>query len=207
MSIGIFGGSFDPVHLGHLLIAEQALNQANLERLIFVPAAIPPHKQEQQLSSPEARVQMLRLAIGGHPKFEVDECELKRTGISYTVDTLREFCTRYPDDQLYFLMGADSLAEFHTWKDPQEICKLAIPLIVERPNAPPVDYRLLADYADAARLKEIQSAAIRSLQIEISSTAIRNLARDGKSFRFQTPRAVEQFIIEKRVYESKSQSK
>lgn len=207
MSIGIFGGSFDPVHLGHLLIAEQALNQAQLERLIFVPAAIPPHKQEQQLSSPEARVQMLRLAIGGHPKFEVDECELNRTGISYTVDTLREFCTRYPDDQLYFLMGADSLAEFHTWKDPQEICKLAIPLIVERPNAPPVDYRLLSDYADAARLKEIQSAAIRSLQIEISSTAIRNLARDGKSFRFQTPRAVEQFIIEKRVYESKSQSK
>ena len=111
MRIGIFGGSFNPIHFGHLLLAETCREQCRLDEVWFVPAARPPHKQDLPLAPDADRVAMLQLAVGGHKPFRVSEIELQREGVSYTVDTLREIAEQQPDAELFFLMGADSLAE------------------------------------------------------------------------------------------------
>lgn len=200
MRIGIFGGSFDPIHLGHLLLAQQCVESAQLEKLFFVPAAIPPHKLEHSLASNEHRLAMIKLAIGGNDTFCVDTCELDREGVSFTVDTLRSFTSRFPADEIFLLMGADSLYEFHTWKDPHEICELAIPLVGERPGSDPVDFALLSEFTSAERLEQIRRFAFTSKQVEISSSQIQRDLRQGKTIRYQTPKAVEQFILEKKLY-------
>lgn len=200
MRIGIFGGSFDPVHLGHLLLAEQALVQLSLERVIFVPAAIPPHKKHLQLTGKQQRLEMLHLAIGGNDRFVVDTFELDREEVSYTVDTLLEFRQSMENDDLYLLMGADSLFEFATWKEPQRICQLAIPVVVARPGSPAPDLSVLRSYVDDRRYREIEEAAFESLQVEISSSAIREAANGGQRFLYQTPAAVERYLLDKKLY-------
>ena len=200
MRIGIFGGSFDPVHLGHLLLAERALVQLSLERVIFVPAAIPPHKQHLQLTGKQQRLEMLHLAIGGNDRFVVDTFELDREEVSYTVDTLLEFRQSMENDDLYLLMGADSLFEFATWKEPQRICQLAIPVVVARPGSPAPDLSVLRGYVDDRRYREIEEAAFESLQVEISSSSIREAASGGQRFRYQTPPAVERYLLDKKLY-------
>ncbi|MEC9091566.1 MAG: nicotinate-nucleotide adenylyltransferase [Planctomycetota bacterium] len=200
MNVGIFGGSFDPVHLGHLLMANQALNEAKLDQILFVPAGIPPHKPNRQLASNTARLEMLRLAIGGNRSFQISTCELDREGVSFTVDTLRYLREQWKTDDLFLLMGADSLVEFHTWKSPKEICQLATPIVFSRPGNRPVDLELLKEFVDEPHLQVIKSLAFQSLQVEISSTSIRQSAMTQKSFRYQTPSAVERYIVEKDVY-------
>ena len=202
MRIGILGGSFDPVHLGHLLLADQALSEAKLDQVLFVPAGVPPHKPDRQLASSDARLEMLRLATGGNCSFQISTCELQREGISFTVDTLRYLHEQRKADDLFLLMGADSLAEFHTWKSPEEICQLATPIVFSRPGSEPVDFDLLKTFVDEQSLEKIKSSTFPSLQVEISSTAIRASARTRKSFRYQTPTAVERYIIEKDIYSS-----
>lgn len=200
MNIGIFGGSFDPVHLGHLLLAEQCLEAAELDQILFVPAAIPPHKQDIKLTRSENRLDMLRLAIGGNDRFSIDTCELDREGISFTVDTLKHYKQQSPGKNLFLLIGADSLDEFHTWKDPKEICDLATPLVVSRPGSDPIDYEKLAPFTTASTLQRAKSISFQSRQVEISSTEIRARIGAGKSIRYLTPRAVEQYILEKKLY-------
>src|SRR5262249_55888086 len=130
MRLGLFGGSFDPVHYGHLLLAETCREQCRLDAVWFVPAAVPPHKQARELSSAENRVEMLKLAIAGNEAFSVYQMEIERGGVSYTVDTLEQLHAEDPTRELFFLMGADSLADLPTWRNPRRICELAIPLIV-----------------------------------------------------------------------------
>ena len=202
MKIGIFGGSFDPIHIGHLLLAEQCLTHANLDRVDFMPAAQPPHKPDRQLTPGDARVEMIKLAIAGHSQFRVEPCELERDGISYTVDTLESLVKSSPDDEHFLLIGADSLVEFHTWRNPQRICELATPLIVARPGSE-LDLKLLEPYNDDVQMKKIQEHAFKSLNVDISSSSIRHAASVGASFRFQTTRAVEQYILSKGLYQQK----
>lgn len=202
MRIGVFGGSFDPVHLGHLLLAEQCLEAAGLDQIRFIPADVPPHKQDWVLSPAKDRLQMLRLAIGGNERFEVEACEIDRGGISYTVDTLEQLTARQPGAELFLLMGADSLDEFHTWKDPARICQLALPLVVERPGFEPVDLAKLSAFADEQKLAAIRSVSFASRRIDLSSTEIRERVAMQQSIRYQTPRAVEQFIAENGLYRS-----
>ena len=194
MRIGVFGGSFDPVHYGHLLLAETCRDQCPLDRVIFVPAATPPHKRGNSRTDAQQRVEMLRLAIGGHAGMEVSTMEIDRGGISYTVDTLKQLQEIHPDDELFFLMGADSLADLPSWRSPEEICRLACPLVVRRAGSPVPNIEVLTSVVDQDRLELIRQSQVEMPVIELSSTAIRSAVQEGRSIRFQTPRAVEVFI-------------
>ena len=128
MRIGIFGGSFDPVHYGHLLLAEMCREQCELDEVRLVPAAIPPHKQGKGRAADEHRLEMLNLAVGGHQSIVAWDVELQRGGVSYTIDTLRTLRAEQPEDELFFLMGADSLFDLPSWREPRE--SLPIPRAV-----------------------------------------------------------------------------
>src|SRR5262245_29724743 len=134
MRLGVFGGTFDPVHLGHLILAEQCREQARLDQVQFVPAAVPPHKRDKELTSFGQRVEMLALAIAGQPAFRIDELEKNRTGPSYTVDTLTQLHAARPGDEFFFILGADSVRDLPIWYQPRRILELATLLVVARPE-------------------------------------------------------------------------
>ena len=200
MRLGIYGGSFDPVHLGHLLLAETCREHCGLDQVWFVPACTPPHKQSESLSSPRQRIEMLRLAIAGHPAFDVSEMEAERGGVSYTADSLAAVAEQHPNAKLFFLMGADSLIDLPNWRNPQTICQLAIPVVIGRPDNPPPDLSLLTNLVSPERLLEIEAHKIDAPLIEISSSDIRQRIALGESIRFRTPRAVEQYIESNQMY-------
>jgi nicotinate-nucleotide adenylyltransferase len=202
MRLGIFGGSFDPVHYGHLLLAEHCRETCRLDRVLFVPAATPPHKLEGLCASSQQRVEMLKLAIAGYECFEVSTVELDRGGVSYTVDTLSDLRNEMPDAELFFLMGAESLADLPTWREPGTICKLATIVVVRRAGAPAVDFGILSEFASSSRLEDFRAAQFETPIIELSSTDIRQRVANGASIRFRTSRAVEKYIESNRLYQS-----
>ncbi len=194
MRIGIFGGSFDPVHFAHLLLAEMCRDQCGLDQVWFVPAAAPPHKPAGRLSVAEHRIAMLELATAGAQTFYVSPLEIERGGVSYTVDTLEQIQQQQPGSELFFLMGGDSLRDFPTWRAPERMCELAIPLVVHRLGAPEPDLSVLARAVTPARLALIQQSQVQMPVMDLSSTAIRQAVGAGRSIRYQTPRAVEKYI-------------
>jgi len=189
MRLGIFGGTFDPVHLGHLILAEQCREQARLEQVLFVPAAQPPHKPRPQAPFAQ-RVEMLQLAISGNPAFRVDELEGERSGPSYTADTLAELRRRRPGDELFLIVGADSLRDLPAWYQPQRIAELATLVVVARPEAPP-----LHDLGGAFRCERVEMPLIG-----IASRELRHRLAEGRSVRYQVSRAVEAYIVDKALY-------
>src|SRR5262245_17154900 len=136
MRVGVFGGTFDPVHFAHLILAEQCREQAKLDQLLFMPALTPPHKQRYSITPFAQRVEMLALAISGHPAFQIDELEKDRAGPSYTVDTLAQLTQTRPGDEFYFILGSDSLRDLPTWRQPRRIVELATLLVVTRAEFP-----------------------------------------------------------------------
>lgn len=200
MRLGLFGGSFDPVHLGHLLLAEYCREQARLDQVVFLPAAVPPHKQDRELSPAERRVEMLQLAIAGHPHFIVSRYEVDRGGVSYTVDTLRHYRQQDPEGELFLLVGADMLHDLHHWREVAEICQLAIPVAVRRPGGDELDYSTLAGLVTSERLDLFRQYQVEMPQIGLSSTEIRRRVAAGRSIRYQTPRAVEMYIATQGLY-------
>ena len=200
MRLGIFGGSFDPVHYGHLLLAECCREQLALDEVWFLPAEVAPHKRNAQRSAARHRVEMLRLAIGGHAPFRVSTLEIERGGISYTVDTLAQVRRQQPEAELFLLMGADSLEDLPTWREPATICRLSIPVAVRRRNARPPDFHRLAEWVDAERRERIAASQVDMPLIELSSREIRAAVAAGRSIRFRTPRAVERYIEQHGLY-------
>ncbi|HZL91040.1 MAG TPA: nicotinate-nucleotide adenylyltransferase [Pirellulaceae bacterium] len=200
MRLGIFGGSFDPVHCGHLLLAETCREQCRLDQVWFVPAAMPPHKQARVLAPAKARVEMLELAIAGNEHFAVSTIEVDRGGVSYTVETLRTITAQQPRAALFFPMGADSLHEFVTWREPAEICRLATPVVVHRADSPPPDFAVLDQLVSPKRLAAIREHQVEMPIIDLSSTDLRQRAAEGKSLRYRTPRAVEKYIEAQGLY-------
>lgn len=194
MRLGLFGGSFDPIHLGHLLLAESAREQCRLDRVVFLPAAVPPHKQEQRRTPAPPRVEMLELATGGHEAFEVSRFEADRGGVNYTVDSLRHFRQVHPEAELFFLMGGDMLHDLPNWREAGEVCRLAIPVAVRRPGAPEPDFQALADLATPERIELFRQHQVEMPAIGISASEIRRRVAAGRSIRFWTPRAVERYI-------------
>jgi nicotinate-nucleotide adenylyltransferase len=198
MRLGIFGGTFNPVHYGHLLLAESCREQLSLDLVWFMPAAVPPHKQDLQLAPAPARLDMLSLAIGGQKSFQVCPYEVDRGGLSYTVDALEHFLAEDPTRELFFLMGSDSLRDLPTWRSPERICQIAVPVFVTRtiPAADDlsVDYSHLAGIAEPARLDFIRQHEVQMPRVDLSSTDIRQRVSAGRSIRYQTPRAVERYI-------------
>ena len=203
MRIGVFGGSFDPVHLGHLILAENCRQQANLDQVLFIPCAMSPHKRDGAHGTDRQRLEMLDLAIGGHRDFVRSDMEIKRGGVSYTIDTLRELEESQPDNEWFFLMGADSLESFSSWKEPDEILKLAKPIVVGRPGSE-IDLGSLEKNSSADYVKSLRDLSVESPLIEISSSNIRQRVAESKSIRFLVPRSIEQYIVTQKMYVAES---
>lgn len=206
MRLGIFGGTFDPVHYGHLLLAESCREQLRLDEVCFVPAAMPPHKQKRPLSPASARIEMLELATSGQQTFSVCRHEIERGGVSYTVDTLAQLKAEDPRRELFFLMGADSLRDLSGWKDPQRICQLAIPVVVRRASlgvhdrSESLDWHGLQELVAAERMQTIREHQVQMPRVDLSSSEMRRRVAAGQSIRYRTPRAVEKYIETHRLY-------
>lgn len=197
MKLGLYGGTFDPVHYGHLLLAERCREELGLDEVRFIPAGDPPHKDRVDLTPGKARAEMLDFATAGNPRFVVDRRELSRPGRSYTVDTLAEFRAEFPDAELHFLMGADSLADLPLWREPARIAELARVVAVNRGRRPPDRAALAAALgpAVASRVLFVDMPAV-----DLSATAMRGHVRDGRSIRYMTPPAVEAYIRDQHLY-------
>jgi nicotinate-nucleotide adenylyltransferase len=181
--IGLYGGSFDPIHNGHLILARDAVERLELDKVIFLPARISPHKLDCPPAPPDARCQMLVTAIADEPRFEMDACEIARQGPSFTVDTLQTFRARYPQAKLYYLIGDDNLPELETWKNISKIRELAQFVVLSRAGMP-----FLGDFPTITR------------HIEISSTEIRNRIARGLSVRYLVPLPVCNVITKLGLY-------
>jgi nicotinate-nucleotide adenylyltransferase len=200
MRIGIFGGTFDPVHLGHLIVAEQCREQARLDEVLFIPAARPPHKEERALTPFAQRVEMLSLAIAGQPAFRIDELEKERPGPSYTVDTLEQIKARRTDAELYLILGADTLHDLPHWYEPARVAALAELLVVPRS-----DWVMLSEAELRKSLRLADGVSLRMQMIHlptigIASRDLRRRAAEGRSLRYLVPRAVEAYVQDKRLY-------
>lgn len=198
MRLGIYGGSFDPVHLGHLLLAETCRETCDLDRVLFLPCGQSPHKPNGAVASGNQRAEMLEFAVAGDPRFGVCRIELERSGPSFTVETLRQLRVEQPDSELFFLMGADSLSDLPLWREPHAILELASIVAVNRGQRPPPDLATLE-----ARLGSTVRERVRLVTmpaIELSATEIRERARTGRSLRFRVPRAVEEYIRQHGLY-------
>lgn len=198
--LGIFGGSFDPVHYGHLLVAETCREECELDQVLLIPAAVSPHKQNQPRTPAKDRVEMLRLALAGHEQLSASTIEIDRGGVSYTVDTLTALAEEHPKASLFLLMGADSLDDLPTWREAARLCSLAMPVVVHRAGSPEPDFSVLAEIVDGKRLAEIRQHQVEMPKIELSSTDIRERVCSGKTIRFRTPRAVEKYIETQGLY-------
>lgn len=194
MRLGLFGGSFDPIHLGHLLLAECCREQCRLDQVWFLPAAVPPHKQGHRQTPGDARAEMIELAVGGHETFYVNRYELDRGGVSYTVETLRHFRAEQPDWELFLLVGADMLHDLPHWRESGEVCRLATPVAVCRPGESEPDFECFAGLVSRERIDEIRAHQVEMPQVGISSSEIRRRVAQRRSIRYQTPRAVEKYI-------------
>lgn len=140
MKLGIYGGSFNPVHLGHLLVAQAAVEELGLDRIVFVPAAQSPFKLDSQHAPAAARLQWLRLALAGRTNCDVDDQEIRRGGVSYSIDTLRDYARRFPAAELFYLIGADNVAKLNEWREPAELARLAEFVVVPRPGGVPTQF-------------------------------------------------------------------
>jgi len=200
MRVGVFGGTFDPVHTGHLLLAEQCREQGRLDEVWFVPALHPPQKDVHAITRFEQRVEMLALALAGNPAFRIDELEKERSGPSYTVDTLAELHRRHPGHEFLLLVGSDTLSDLPHWHEPGRVLELAGLLVMARPDNPVLSAdelraRLHLPDSVPVRLEVVQTPAI-----DISSRDLRRRAAAGRTLRYFLPRAVECYIHDKGLY-------
>lgn len=196
MRIGLFGGSFDPVHQGHLVAAQQALGQACLDELWFLPAASPPHKAGQSRVPFQARLDMLNLALAGHPRMRVNTLESELPTPNFTVNTLRELARRHPEHTWSFLLGGDMLADLPTWREPVALVEMADLVVMPRPEIP-----VITESDLAARLGcPVRLLVLDGPKLEISSRWIRGQVRSGGSIRYLMPRAPEKYIQEHMLY-------
>jgi nicotinate-nucleotide adenylyltransferase len=200
MRVGVFGGTFDPVHLAHLILAEQCREQAALDQVLFVPAASPPHKQHRAVTPFAQRVEMLSLAVSGNSAFRIDELEKDRPGPSYTVDTLTQLHAARPGDELFFILGTDSLRDLATWYQPRRILELAGLVINEREGSPPIPESELRAALQLGASFPLRMQMIDAPLIAVSSHDIRGRIAEGRSVRYMIPRAVEAYIAEKGLY-------
>ncbi|MGH7466901.1 MAG: nicotinate-nucleotide adenylyltransferase [Longimicrobiales bacterium] len=189
MNIGLFGGTFDPPHVGHLIVAQDAVQVLSLDRLWFVPAAEPPHKRGRAITPANIRLEMLHAAIRGEPRFEVCALELQRGGPSYTVDTLRQLHAAGTTANLHLLVGADQARDLASWREPQEIARLARIIVLSREGVETLTQQPL-----------LQVREIRVTRIDVSASDIRERVARGRPIRYLVPAAVEDIIQSRHLY-------
>jgi nicotinate-nucleotide adenylyltransferase len=196
-SVGVFGGTFDPIHIGHLAAAEDAAWRLGLDRVLFVPNRQPPHKEGRYVSRVEDRVAMVELAVADNPRFEVSRIELEREGPSYTLDTLREMRRRLPDDAIRFLVGCDAVGQLHTWHEPDYLLAEFGLVVMERPTGTAVDWEGVEKrFPYIRRQVDIVDVA----ELDVSGHDIRRRVAEGRPIRYYVLPAVERYIMEHRLY-------
>lgn len=194
--VGIMGGTFDPIHQAHLIIAEQAFLELGLDKVMFIPSGNPPHKSQRRVTDKEIRCEMVRQAIAGNPHFELCTYELERERYSYTAETLQYLKREYANDNFYLIIGEDSLAYLDEWYKPEVIAKLCTLAVYRRGEASDVK-------SEAERIKGLLKADIRLIEapvIDISSTLIRDNIKNGKSVKYYLPDSVIKIIEREGLY-------
>jgi nicotinate-nucleotide adenylyltransferase len=189
LRLGLFGGTFDPPHIGHLVVAQDVVETLGLDRLLFVPARVPPHKTEREISPPGIRLEMVLAMVAGNDRFGVSEVELRREGPSYTVDTLTHYREQKPEAEIFFLMGADQATALDTWQEPGRVSDLATLVVMDRAGA-------------GAPAGDFLSVPVT--RVDLSATEIRKRVLDGRSIRYLVPEAVRQIIESNRLYRAGS---
>jgi nicotinate-nucleotide adenylyltransferase len=213
MRIGLFGGTFDPIHWGHLRSAEEVREAFTLERILFIPTAKPPHKRGATKTSARDRLAMVRLALASNPNFSASTVEINRPGISYSIDTLRYFAARYRgNDTYYFILGLDAFREIGSWKDFREVFPLCNFIVTSRPGSRKanllsgvsVAVQKLFCYDSSRRVYRHRSGTtLHFLQLTdfaVSASDIRARVRQRKSIRYLVPKAVQDYIARRRLY-------
>ena len=188
-NLGLFGGSFDPVHHGHLMIAQAALEELDLDQLFFIPASRSPFKPERIPAPAAERVRLLRLALAGKTWCEVDEQELRRGGLSYTVDTLRDYAGRFPGARLFYLIGADQVPYLMGWREPAELARLAEFVVAPRPGDAPAPFS-----------PPFRGRVLKGFPLGVSSSQLRQRVKDGLPIDHLTPPIVAEAIRNNHLY-------
>ena len=192
MPIALFGGSFNPPHLGHLAVAEACADAVRLDRVIWMPAATAPHKQgDPTLASADDRLAMVRLAIEDNTRFEASDFEIQRGGVSYTLTTVRQLAEIYPGDDLALILGGDSLNYFPSWRNPRAILELARLIVYQRPGS---------ELAEAPDWVLARTTVVEGIPLHVSSTRIRERITNGRTVRYLIPDVVRQYVDEKGLY-------
>jgi nicotinate-nucleotide adenylyltransferase len=194
--IGVFGGTFDPVHHGHLIIADELRHRLGLERILFLPAGRPPHKTDQDVSADRHRVSMLQSAIDGDRYFDISYIDIENEGLSYTADSMREHQRRHPGYELMFLMGQDSFRDLPYWNRPGELAQLVRLGVAMRPGVVVDVEHVLNRVPEARNRVDFVDVPL----IQIASSEIRRRVREHEPIRYQVPRTVEAYIREHRLY-------
>ena len=187
--IGLYGGSFDPVHLGHLLVAQAACEEAGLERLFFIPAAQSPFKPDAQPAPAAERLRLLRLALAAQSQYEIDEQELSRGGVSYTIDTVRDYARRFPAAELFYLIGADHVPSLAKWRESAELARLVEFVVIPRPGQ-----------AEAALTAPFRGRALKGFPLGVSASQIRARVKAGLPVEHLVGRSVAEAIRNYRLY-------
>jgi nicotinate-nucleotide adenylyltransferase len=189
MKLGIFGGSFNPVHLGHLLVAQAAMEELGLDKLFFVPAAQSPFKAENEIAPAAVRLQLLRLALAGKTNYGVDEQEIQRGGVSYSIETLRDYVKRFSKAELFYLIGADNVSQLNEWREANELAKLAEFVAIPRPGGAITEFP-----------KPFRGRVLTGFPAGISSSQIRARVKAGLPIEHLVPPFVAEAIRNNRLY-------
>jgi nicotinate-nucleotide adenylyltransferase len=198
LKVGIFGGTFDPIHLGHMIIAEQVMGELDLAQVVFVPGGIPPHKDASSVrASAEDRVEMVEAAVAGNERFSVDRVEVDAGRPMHSVETVRILKERSPDDEWYFVSGADEVSNLLAWKEPDRLLEEVVMVAATRPG---YDLSKL-DHLEKALRNFDRIFPVECTRVDISATGIRRRILQGKSVRYLVPEGVYEIISDRRLYE------
>lgn len=198
--IGIMGGTFNPIHMAHLILAESAYEQLHLDKVLIMPSRKPPHKLHDPIASDQHRIEMVKLAIEGNPHFELSTMEIDRDGITYTAETLQQLIKEYPENEYYFILGLDSLQQIEKWRSPNIIFQLAHIVAAGRYHFPKDKIE-----GQVHHLEEVYQGKIHLLEIpniDLSSEMLREHVKNGKSIRYYVPCSVDQYIREHGLYKA-----
>jgi len=201
--VGLFGGSFNPIHHGHLIVARAMAEQMELDRVIMMPSARPPHKQADSLLDPAHRGEMVRRAIRNDPLFSVSDHDLVRAGPSYTIDTVTHFRSELGDQvELFWMIGQDSLAELLSWRRVRELVDLCRIITANRRGGPPIDWDILAQTFSHEQVESLRAGLLETPVIEISSTEIRGRIKRGQPIAHLVPHPVAEYVDQHRLYKN-----
>jgi len=198
--LGVIGGSFDPIHLGHLAIAEEARERFGLKYVVFVPARVPPHKDRGTAAPAADRLEMVKIAVRPEASFLASDIEMRREGPSYTIDTLEEIGKLYPEADVRFIVGEDSLAELHSWHRARELVERFGFIIVARPGSQGISRESLEESFGEEPAGKLLSGYLSTEIFRVSATEIRKRVREGRSVRFLLPGGVERYIVRRGLY-------